>query len=180
MNLLALREWRVIPDYPNYEVSDCGQVRNKTTGRIRRAHIKSVQRPNQKARTCFQIHLIKNGKTLKVHHLVCAAFIGPRPSPAHGVAHGNGDSRDNRADNLRWATGMENEADKKLHGTYRPPPLHVGEKQHNARLTSDDVRQIRQLYAAGQHTQRELAATFGVGRTTVTWVINRRSWAHVE
>lgn len=51
-----------------------------------------------------------------VHELVLYAFVGPRPSPDHEALHGNGDRADNRLDNLRWGTVLENAADRELHG----------------------------------------------------------------
>ena len=55
-----------------------------------------------------------------VHKLVALAFHGPRPSPAHEVAHGDNDVSNNRPDNIRWATVLENKEDyKKTGATYR-------------------------------------------------------------
>jgi hypothetical protein len=39
-----------------------------------------------------------------IGELVLRAFVGPRPSPTHQAAHGNGRRHDNRLENLRWAT----------------------------------------------------------------------------
>jgi len=47
------------------------------------------------------------GKTYKVHRLVCEAFHGPAPEGAVCM-HVNEDYRDNRASNLRWGTQKEN------------------------------------------------------------------------
>lgn len=57
---------------------------------------------------------VHHGKIYRVHYLVAIAFIGPQPSPQHTVDHiakYDGDwereRRDNRAENLRWATRAE-------------------------------------------------------------------------
>lgn len=47
------------------------------------------------------------------------------------------------------------------------------------KLTAEDVRMIRALYAQGM-TQRELAERFGVGQTTISAVVRGASWAHLE
>ena len=55
----------------------------------------------------------------KVHALVLEAFVGPRPTAAHHGAHGDRDPTNNQLGNLRWALPVENEADKRRHGTHR-------------------------------------------------------------
>lgn len=48
------------------------------------------------------------GKSYKVHRLVCEAFNGPAPFPAAVVMHIDEDYRNNRPENLKWATQREN------------------------------------------------------------------------
>lgn len=54
----------------------------------------------------------------------------------------------------------------------------TGERQWKAKLTEDEVREMRRLSADGW-LQEELAAKFGVGSGTVSTIVNRKSWAHV-
>lgn len=53
---------------------------------------------------------------------------------------------------------------------------------HNgmARLDADRVRSIRDAYATGRWTQRELAAVQGVHRSTIGDVLRRGTWRHAE
>jgi predicted DNA-binding protein (UPF0251 family) len=53
-----------------------------------------------------------------------------------------------------------------------------GEEHCHAKLTEDDVREIRQLVGAGL-LQREIAKRFGVHRSVVAKIVNRTRWAHV-
>jgi len=50
-----------------------------------------------------------------------------------------------------------------------------GEKHGNARLTWDEVRSIRRMYARGNSQQR-LAGWFGVSRSTIEGIIIGRTW----
>lgn len=52
-----------------------------------------------------------------IHKMVCEAFHGPKPSPAHEVRHLDGNRTHNHFSNLAWGTRVENAADRKLHGT---------------------------------------------------------------
>lgn len=71
---------------------------------------------------------------------------------------------------LRWATVVENHADKVCHGTAQR-----GEKQWAARLTRDDVRQIRRLSISMSH--QDIADLFGIDQSHATNIINRKAWA---
>lgn len=53
-----------------------------------------------------------------VHELVLLAFHGPRPAGFEGC-HGDGDSKNNRASNLRWDTPAMNIADRTRHAYER-------------------------------------------------------------
>ena len=108
------------------------------------------------------------------HSMVCAAFHGPRP-PGKQVAHYNDQKLDNRATNLRWATPPEQGED--MIRNDRSPR---GERNPSAKLTAEDVREIRQLYASGEHSQRGLARMFGVTQGAIFQMIRRGHWGHVE
>jgi DNA-binding NarL/FixJ family response regulator len=76
----------------------------------------------------------------------------------------------NRLDNLRYDTPSNNHQDKYRHGT-----MMQGEKHYNAKLTTDDVRQIRELVCQGT-TQRELARQFNVCEATVSLLVHNKTW----
>ena len=61
----------------------------------------------------------------------------------------------------------------------RNPPNQQGAKNPNAKLTEDDVRTIRQRIADGA-SHATLAAEYGVSKTTISFIRNRKLWAHVD
>lgn len=85
-------EWRFAGrgPYAVYEVSNLGRVRNR--GRI----LKGAT--NGRYRVVYMHPLAHR----RVDELVAAAFLPPRPSPAHEVRHIDGDPGNNRASNLGW------------------------------------------------------------------------------
>jgi DNA invertase Pin-like site-specific DNA recombinase len=88
--------------------------------------------------------------------------------------HIDGNRLNNNLSNLRWGTKKENHDDQKQHGT-----AIKGERQGLAKLSEETVREIRKAYKAGQ-SQNMLAQTFGVHKSTIQWVISRKTWKHVK
>jgi len=54
-----------------------------------------------------------------------------------------------------------------------------GADNWSAWLGEEDVREIRRLVGQGV-TQRDLAARFGVSRSAVSAIVNRRTWAWLD
>jgi hypothetical protein len=48
------------------------------------------------------------------------------------------------------------------------------------KLDADDVRAIRALHATGRLTQRAIGQQFGIARHTVSGIVHRKSWAHLQ
>lgn len=101
------RVWRPVVDWEDfYEVSSDGRVRS-----IDRPGV--VGRELRPSTSCTggyeQVNLSANGekKCARVHVLVAAAFIGPRPE-GFVTRHLDGSCRNNRADNLAYGTKAEN------------------------------------------------------------------------
>lgn len=92
-----------------YEVSDAGEVRRISTGRILRPS------PNPKGYLIAVLSGHGRRWGVPVHRLVAEAFIGPLPQGMH-TCHSDGDNQNNAAANLRYDTRSENELDKVRHG----------------------------------------------------------------
>lgn len=106
--------WRPVVGWEGfYEVSDQGQVRSvprpKCSGRILRAH------PNQKGYLIVVFSGAGKRRAFAVHRLVAEAFIGPIPDGWH-TCHIDGNTENNSAPNLRYATPSENNRDIIRHG----------------------------------------------------------------
>lgn len=117
------------------------------------------------------------GRQHIVSRLICEEANGPPPTPKHEAAHscGNGHLGCCAKSHLRWDTAAGNLADELIHGTRTR-----GERHFRAKLTADDVREIRRLWAGGAVLQREMAVKFNIRESSVTNIIARRSWAWLE
>lgn len=48
-----------------------------------------------------------------------------------------------------------------------------------SRLSADQVLEIRKLYASGGHSQRKIAAMFGVSQPAIKCITRRQVWRHI-
>lgn len=81
----------------NYSVSDSGEIRNDTTGKFLKVTDKGT----------VQIQVNGKGTNRRVARIVATAFI-PNPNNYEYVIYINGDSTDNRIENLKWISKEEN------------------------------------------------------------------------
>ena len=52
-------------------------------------------------------------------------------------------------------------------------------KYGRSKLTEEQVLEIRRLYAAGDHTQRQLSEKFGTTRPNIGQIVRRVTWRHI-
>jgi hypothetical protein len=101
---------------------------------------------------------------------VAEAWIGPRPSPDHVVAHHpNPDKADCRSSNISYASRAENMAQ-----WLATCPQFAG----GPKLNAAKVRELRRLKAEGW-SNTKLADRYGVGLDCVRNVVIRASWKSV-
>lgn len=93
-------EWKKINDF-NYEISNLGEVRNYTTGKI--------IKPSILLKRYFRVCLAKNGvnKYFLVHRLV-AEYFCDKPIGCNIVHHIDNNGFNNVPDNLMWTTQSYN------------------------------------------------------------------------
>jgi hypothetical protein len=168
-------EWRPIPGFPQYEVSEWGHVRRLSAGGSPVAYKGRVLRPRRRASYwAVTLHDGTGRHDLSVHRLVLTAFVGPPPSEEHQGAHFDGDRDNNHLTNLRWATARENIADKVRHGT-----IARGQKAGPRRFSEVDVRAIRRLHSQGL-SQERLAVRFQTSQSHVGRIVRFEAWGWVK
>jgi hypothetical protein len=99
-------EWKPIDGYPNYLVSNSGRIKSLNYRGHRGEKILS---PGDDGLGYRQVGIWKNGKgkMVKVHRLVCMAFI-PNPEDKPHINHKDGNKSNNVVSNLEWCTRSEN------------------------------------------------------------------------
>lgn len=193
---MAEERWMPVPGFDGYDVSDHGRVRSwrmygkhshmrRTSPRILKPKMSrseiAIGRPRHRVVLACNGHL----RTVLVHRLVMAAFVGPCPDGME-VCHNNGNSTDNRLDNLRYDTHLNNLADRELHGTMirgdrhpaRIDPSYFarGSEHPSSKFTDEDVIFIR----TSTLSRKDLASMFSVHVGTISCIRSGKEWKHVE
>lgn len=108
---MYMEEWRVITDFPNYYVSNLGNVKNIKTSKIMKQTIKSGY-----YHVCLTNETIK--KIFKIHRLVALSFIN-NPENKPEVNHEDKNKLNNNVNNLSWMTRKENNQHKTTNLIYK-------------------------------------------------------------
>ena len=101
----------------------------------------------------------------RAHNMVMEVYGSPRPPGDYVIDHINEDKTDNRIENLRWITRSHN-ARRSI----------MGENSPRAKLTWEQVTEIRELYARGNITKTRLGELYGVHRKTIRQIIEHKKW----
>ena len=106
--------WKTIVRFPEYEVSNYGNVRSKdkvvktTLGHDMRFAGKLLnQKIHKSGYKDVTLYRFKNPKTIRVHRLVAEVFV-PNPDNLPQVNHKDENKLNNNASNLEWCTAKYN------------------------------------------------------------------------
>lgn len=105
-------QWRVIPEFDLYEVSNFGRIKSKPRTRKNGQgyyQTKEVILNGSDTKGYRSITLKQDGKSKRfyIHRLVAMAFI-PNPERKPFINHKDNNPSNNRAENLEWCTPQEN------------------------------------------------------------------------
>lgn len=163
---------KTVPNYPNYKVSVDGTIIGKR-GKPMKGCIDHCGYLEVTI-SCYP----QKSKRVLVHRLILSTFKPVENMENLQVNHINGIKTDNRLDNLEWCTRSEN-----LKHAYKMglEKRMLGEKHHSHKLTVENVKYIKKHYVKyhKQYGATALARKFNVDRTTVSDVVNGKTWKEV-
>lgn len=111
------------------------------------------------------------GRFVGAHRIALFLAVGEPPAGKPEGAHSCRNRHCCAPAHLRWADRKEQAADKERDGTTLRGDLHG-----RAKLTADQVREIRVRYARGGTTQGALGEAYGVQQAAVSKIVLGRKW----
>lgn len=109
------------------------------------------------------------GKTFRANR-VALLVKGDELIDGCHACHSCGNKSCCNPDHIYLGTALQNNADKKNHGTYM-----CGEKVYCSKLTDGDILKIRKLVG----TNKQIAKMFGVSASNICHIRNRKTWRHL-
>jgi hypothetical protein len=163
-------EWKTIKDFPNYEVSNLGNVRNS------RGKIMKTYQINSGYQAIKLVYKGTRGHKL-IHRLVALTWIPNDNGLATEVNHIDGNKMNNSVENLEWLTSADNKKHARAIGLseYNKPTLGLkhkskASKYHNVGKVKDKwvatVRYQGKNYYQKRFDSEEAAAKH------VNWILD--------
>jgi hypothetical protein len=165
--------WKTVVGNDDYAISSEGRVKRITVAQG--ATPGRILKPGMGSHGYLGVFLAGKNSQL-VHRMMAKAFLPAIPGRTH-VNHINGIKTDNRLENLEWSNKSLNQLHAMKIGLYNGPPLKKGMAQGNAKLTDDEVRQIRTRRGAGI-PYAVIAREFGVS-TSLAFYVCKEGWKHI-
>ena len=165
-----------VENFPGYLISDQGTVLSLNY-RGNTGKTKEMGKYEQKD-GYQQVELYENGesKRITVHRLVANHFL-EKTEGKDEIDHINNDKTDNRAKNLRWVTRGENVRNAFEEGLYKS---RKGKNSNTAKLTEEEVVEIRKIYENTEKTQYDLADIYGVSQVQIGRIVRRETWTNLS
>jgi len=154
--------WKRIEGF-SYEVSTFGRIRRcEVVSKFSNSMVGTVLNPWKGNERYYSVTLVKEGKkyAFKVHKLVTDTFLGPRPIGLV-VHHIDGNSENNRLDNLGYTTMSHNA---------RASDYNIIRKQ--TMFSADEIERIKEL--STHITGRQLSNLFNCSCATISNILNNK------
>ena len=159
--------WKTCSRFPKYKISSDGRLYSVKSDKI----LKGYKNTNGYIRYVLR----KDKKTYYVyaHQLVARVYVD-NPDNKPQVNHKDGNKLNNHYNNLEWCTMSENI----LHGNDSGLIDNAGQNNGMSKIKDSDADEIRRLYKTERFRQIDLANKFGVSRTSVSNILNNKSYTH--
>ena len=115
-----------------------------------------------------------NSVKVKVHRLVASLYCPKSQQNKNVIRHLDGNPENNHYSNLRWGDSVENWNDRKLH------MRGIGENHGSAKLTEQQVREIRNFRPTQKKYLHDLVKHYGVSEILISKIRGGKIWKHLK
>ena len=151
--------YKIIPDHPCYEASDCGDVR-------RRGKTNNLKPWVHKS---GHLYLRLDGKSRQVHHLILSSHGYSRPEN-YECCHKDGNPQNNNINNLEWGTRQKNIFDY---------IKHKGKHMVKNATSVEIAMKIKNEHDGKFGTGKRLAEKYKVSVYTVSEIKNNKTFKYL-
>ncbi len=164
---VSQEEWRPAPGWEaHYQVSSHGRLR-KLDGSLLKTWLNDQG---------YVLGRLSNPRELvRVHRLVAGAFVA-NPAGKTVVNHLDSNRANNQATNLEWCTQAENLKHADMAGRMQRD-YWVGRRAPTAKLSDEQVAEIRAAYQRGGVSHQHLATAYGICKRSIGRIISGESYA---
>lgn len=155
-----------------YKINQDGQVFSISRNKIMSTQIIKDRKGYKQAKICL-VSISGKRKSYRVHRLVLATFKPTEKINDLVVNHKNGNSLDNRLDNLEWATIAENNSH-----AFECGLNHRGEKHGLSKLKEREVIEIIQKIKDGVPSGK-IAKEYSISLSSLSSIRNGYTWTHL-
>lgn len=168
--------FKTIDEFPNYMVSNYGNVRGNHSGVI----LKPCYNESRYCKVSLHKPKPKQGHVNRfIHRLVAKTFI-ENPNNYKQVNHIDGDKSNNKISNLEWCTYEQN----KLHAVNVLNAFKFLKTKPIARkLTIDQVIKMKQIFASSVVTPdliNSFASEYNVNPQTIKFIYWGKTWVDIK
>ena len=176
---MKLEEWKDIDGYPNYQVSTFGNVKSKeryTKQRngmnLRKEKLLTPQK-DHKGYLYVRLYNENGWKYFKIHILVAKTFI-PNLFSEPTVDHIDRNKENNKIDNLRWASYVE-QANNKDKTNIIENMKKLGKKKYPNRAEKIKQYDINGNFIKEHNSSREAGKLLNISEKTISSCVNGHS-----
>lgn len=167
-----MEQWKEVVDYPTYEISDMGNVRRWDPKRRLKIRVSVAPAPFY---IMFNVWENRINKKLYVHREMLKAFIPCSDPKLTHVCFKDGDITNLKLSNLYWSSQT-----KRMRRRHKEGGYPKGQDHYMAKLTDQDVIEMKAMWESEEYTQQFIADKFGIHPTTLNNILKGRYWTHLK